>query len=174
MIFSRNKNTQGFTLVELLVVIAIISLLASVVMASVSQARMRAQYAKAQAEINQFLDVATLAQQERGRLQGITGNGCSLCPCLSRVIKNIPITDSCYWQWINALNTLQNATAGAATNITQMKRDPWGSPYALDENEREGGANDCRLDIIRSAGPNGWLYDGDDVGYTIYPSRPCP
>jgi len=55
-----------------------------------------------------------------------------------------------------------------------MTRDPWGSPYGLDENEREGGPTDCRLDTIRSAGPDGLLYTGDDQGYVIPHSRPCP
>lgn len=39
---TKNKQNQGFTLIELLVVISIISLLSSVVLASLSQARLKA------------------------------------------------------------------------------------------------------------------------------------
>lgn len=49
---SENKN--GFTLIELLVVISIIGLLASVVMASVNSARVKARDAKRKAEMREF------------------------------------------------------------------------------------------------------------------------
>ena len=55
-----------------------------------------------------------------------------------------------------------------------MLRDPWGSPYTLDENEREGGPTDCRLDTIRSAGPDGIWGNSDDGGYAVPLSRDCP
>lgn len=50
MVFSLNKKSnKGFTLIELLVVISIISLLSSIVLASLGTARQRAQLASAQA-----------------------------------------------------------------------------------------------------------------------------
>jgi len=170
----RVKGRGGFTLIELLVVISIIGLLSSIVLASLNSARIKARYAKAQAELSQFIKAAIIAQGESGkRLRDITGSGCSDCVCRDRNIRNIPESDSCYTQWVNALTTIQNATAGTVSGIDRMTRDPWGSPYGLDENERESGPSDCRLDTIRSAGPDGVLNNSDDQGYVIPHSRPC-
>jgi prepilin-type N-terminal cleavage/methylation domain-containing protein len=48
------KNTKGFTLIELLVVVAIISLLSSIVMASLNSARAKARDAKRQSDAHQI------------------------------------------------------------------------------------------------------------------------
>ena len=48
------KSTTGFTLVELLVVISIITLLASVIMASLNSARFKARDARRRSDVNQL------------------------------------------------------------------------------------------------------------------------
>lgn len=171
----KAKQKSGFTLIELLVVISIIGLLSSIVLVSLNSARVKARYAKAQTELDQFIKTAVIAQGESAKiLQDITGSGCSDCVCRGADIRNISETSSCYTQWVNALTTIQNATAGTVSGIDRMTRDPWGSPYGLDENEKEGGPTDCRMDTIRSAGPDGVLYTGDDQGYVIPHSSSCP
>lgn len=174
----RNRiiiNTHlGFTLVELLVVISIIGVLSSIIFVAVNSVRAKANYAKVKAELNQFIKTAIITQGEASKtLRNITGSGCSDCACRSRDIRNILTSDSCYTQWINALTMIQNAS-GTVAGLSGMTRDPWGSPYGLDENERESGPPDCRQDTIRSAGPDGILYNPDDLGYSIPFSSPCP
>jgi prepilin-type N-terminal cleavage/methylation domain-containing protein len=68
----RNKKTiprlvSGFTLIELLVVVSIIGLLASVVLASLNQARIRARDTKRIAEVGAILTALSLFYDEHGR-----------------------------------------------------------------------------------------------------------
>jgi len=67
MPYGKNRE-NGFTLIELLVVISIISLLSSIVFASVNSARTKARYARAGVELDQFVKAAVIAQGERAQL----------------------------------------------------------------------------------------------------------
>jgi prepilin-type N-terminal cleavage/methylation domain-containing protein len=60
------KNTNGFTLLELLVVVSIISMLSSVVLASVNKARSKAKDIKTIAEMMRFRTDAELISGEVG------------------------------------------------------------------------------------------------------------
>lgn len=114
----NNRRYRGFTLVELLVAISIISLLSSIVFASVNSARNKAKYSRAGAELNQFVKAAIIAQGESGnRLQDITGSGCSDCVCRGRDNRNVSTSDSCYTQWINALTRIQAAGGGTVQGL---------------------------------------------------------
>lgn len=73
----RKKETEGFTLIELLVVISIISLLSSIVLASLGTARERARLASAQSGLQSLAtELSLLAFDEAGGY--IVGNdgGC--------------------------------------------------------------------------------------------------
>ncbi len=169
------KEGNGFTLIELLVVVAIIGLLSSIVLTSLSEARTKAKYAAAQTELNQFIQAVIIAQGESGQpLINITGNYCSDCACRDQDIRNIPSGDACYTGWTDSLTAIQAATDGNFAGIDKLTRDPWGSPYGLDENELEYESDDCRMDTIRSAGPDGILYTEDDEGYVIPLQTPQP
>ncbi|MEK7610233.1 MAG: prepilin-type N-terminal cleavage/methylation domain-containing protein [Patescibacteria group bacterium] len=58
---------SGFTLVELLVVIAIITLLSSIVIASMSEAREKAKIARTQEELTSIRNAVTLLQHDTGK-----------------------------------------------------------------------------------------------------------
>ncbi len=156
---------RAFTLIELLVVIAIIGLLSSIVFASVNSAREKAKVAKAKAELRELVRTIEIARGETGKvLKDITGSGCSVCACTNKDARNIPESDSCYTRWITSLTNIINAAGGLGAGLEKLKRDPWGSPYAIDENELEFASNPCRKDWVGSMGPDGQWGGGDDIG----------
>jgi hypothetical protein len=117
-----------------------------------------------------------MAQGNTGKTMiGITGNGCSDCNgCRSGDLRNISSSSGCYTSWVSALTNITTAAGQEFTNASQLTRDPWGSPYCLDENEREGGPTDCRQDSLLSVGPDG-IYGTSDDYTTVLPfSSPCP
>lgn len=160
------KRVEGFTLIELLVVIAIIGILAAIVLAGLGTARSGAQSARATAEIKKLAEVMYYAKIINGStLITVTGSNCSRYSSCTGDLKGT--TGTCYNRWVTSLTNLQNVVIGGYGNLSRYSRDPWGSPYLLDENEGEAG--NCILDNIRSAGPDGTYNTSDDVGLTTVP-----
>lgn len=177
------REKFGFTIIELLVVITIIGVLVSIVLAALGNARDRAKLASAKSDLHQIIEAAISAQGENGTvLMYVTGNNCTFCTpdqaCGNgKDLRNIPETNNCYSNWISSLARIQEKSL-VYQGIDRFKRDPWGSPYLLDENEREGDASgagpDCRFDEIGTAGPDGVMSTSDDLFYQIPHAFACP
>ena len=167
---------KGFTLIELLVVISIIGVLATVVLNAVGDARTEAKISKAKMEMNQIVKAITIAQGESGDyLMTITGSGCSVCAggtVAGLDYRNIPDTHSFYVRWALSISNIETATDGLMLGVSNITRDPWGSPYYLDENEGEGGG--CGYDRLKTYGPDGVINTGDDFYSARIPHIKCP
>jgi general secretion pathway protein G len=71
------KHTKGFTLIELLVVVAIISLLSSIVMSSLTSARVKAKDSKIKEEFHQLQQALYLYYDKHGKYPNETPVGAS-------------------------------------------------------------------------------------------------
>jgi prepilin-type N-terminal cleavage/methylation domain-containing protein len=170
---------KGFTLIELLVVIARVALLSSIVLVAMNDARTKSRITKAKADLAQFAKLISVAQTQSGKtLLNITGSGCSDCACRTgNSLQNLSSGDQCFINWKNALTNINNNASGTMSVANTVNaRDPWNSPYLIDENEREGGAADCRQDMFCSPGPDGIdnVGTGDDICIYLTLSKPCP
>ncbi len=154
-------SRRAFTLVELLVVISIIGLLSTIAVASTSNARNKAKTAKIQADLKQMSTYIELARQMTGStLWTITGSNCSACSC-SGDLRNIAEASACAQLMLAQWNKIFVAAGGPVR--TTVLRDPWGSPYQIDENEGES----TNLDDIFSVGPDGTMRTADDTDVYI-------
>jgi prepilin-type N-terminal cleavage/methylation domain-containing protein len=157
---------SAFTLVELLVVIAIIGLLSTIAVVATGTARDRARTAKVSADLMQLYKQIEVARNNYNTtLTGITG-GCSDCNCRTGTdLSVLPSSHACIVTMTNFF---------AAMGLSGLPRDPWGSPYLVDENELEGAGN-CSYDALFSAGPNriDQAYTNDDILFSV-PHYQCP
>lgn len=81
------SKTKGFTLIELLVVIAIIGLLSAVVLASLSQARVKARDAKRMADIRNIYNALQIYQDRYGCIP-LTAGGSTCGPATGIYFAN--------------------------------------------------------------------------------------
>jgi hypothetical protein len=136
-------------------------------------------------DMNAIIAAIKAARISTSQVTGlVTENFCSECACRPAPgpapldIRNIASSDTCYINWNSALTKIETKASLAAGSLSgAYVRDPWGSPYLLDENEKESGPADCRQDLLFSAGPDGVRGTTDDVAPT-FPiplfNSPCP
>lgn len=118
-----------------------------------------------------MIEIAKIAYETKKATQmslvQITGTGCSMCLCQKKSLKNLSDADPCVQRWKTTISKICQANEGRSDVPEAFLRDSWGSPYALDENEREFGNGDKRNDQLFSAGPDGLLRTGDDIMINI-------
>ncbi len=136
---------KGFTLIELLVVISIISLMSSVVLAAVQQARDKALNARARADVKVIVDAINYAEGESNQnlLQMGGANGYTNWTN-QRCIPSqgyLPTDAACLTRVDQALSSIEAATNGLYTNLP--RKDPWGIPYQIDANFGEALPRAC-------------------------------
>jgi len=162
---------RGFTLIELLVVVAIIGILATVVLASLGTARIRARNANAQAELQQLRTIITGAQIAVNRtVAEMTNPGNTNGTYNSCISPNTMASAACATDWRNAIDTI-SGFFGSAPN-TGFYTDAWGNPYLLNEGEGMNVTTPCVVDTLHSAGNDMIPFTADDIDIVI-PFESC-
>ncbi len=155
------SSNRGFTLIEMIIVIIILGILVTVGSASYRGVVEEARRSEARRNLDDIKKAIETARVKSGkRLNQITGSNCSFCTACGGDLRDVPDTHECVVRW-NRL--LTNVSADGYGNISKFKRDPWGSPYVIDENDGEYVTNPCRRDWIGSVGPDGTYGTSDDI-----------
>lgn len=182
-----HKNSKGFTLIELLVVIAIISLLSTVIIASVRVASNKAKIVKTKQKMSEYSKIVSITQQESGTtLFGITGHTFSAVNCTVgsptyafRTDFNTMASDDPRRVLLRAdIDKAIKATNGAYNISSNLDfyNDAWGYPLMIDANQGEGtfGAGKCQKnDDLRSIGPDGLVGTYDDIAILLPLTENC-
>lgn len=159
----------AFTLIELVVVMAIIGILSAAGIFSYKAVIEKARKTKVEVDLKDIEKMVNQVRYSQGMLFGtITGNWCTSCSC--RDVDN-STNSTC----ISAVTTSwNNILTKMGAGSRPVPRDPWGSVYPWDENEKEFGPSDCRYDYLFSAGPDKIHNNSDDILYPFSDFIECP
>ncbi len=123
VIVSRVETNRGFTLIELLVVIAIIGLLASVILASVSQARSKAYDASRKSELKELQTALELYYNDHNQYPSTGGNWYGNSP-----------NGGNQTNWIPGLTPTYISTLPQDPQYTPSACGGWGGTYLYNSN----------------------------------------
>lgn len=148
---AKHEQYSGFTIVELLIVIVVIGILAAITIVAYNGVQDRANGAKIQADLNQFTKATQMARINEAKVLGeITGSWYTALPCLDKAsgtdLATLDKSDACWASYLAALDAISTASGVDIRNLT----DPWGRPYAIDENEGRNADEWCLKDRLRT------------------------
>ncbi len=143
--YSTSRHS-GFTIVELLIVIVVIGILAAITIVAFNGVQDRARTNKINSDVamlNKAIQAARVNSGEQAT-RYVTGVTATASACVS-TLDTIDLADKtaaagCWTAYNNALNAISTASSMNIRNLV----DPWGRPYYLDENEKEG-ATTCGI-----------------------------
>lgn len=172
-------NTKGFTIVELLIVIVIVAILAAITVVAYNGIQTRSQNSKISADLTMFIRAIHAARINSGEqaLRYVTNSTGTAGNCMSKpagtdLAALDKTTDSC---WVAYKNSLKAISDAASIDITGLI-DPWGRPYVLDENEKEGtsvpcGAGKDYVGVFKRPVTGTWALD--NLTYVPYVTPGC-
>jgi prepilin-type N-terminal cleavage/methylation domain-containing protein len=148
------KRQTGFTIVELLIVIVTIGILAAITVVAYNGIQERARVSRANGDLamlNKAIHTARINADKT--LYTITGSNCTRC------------FDQARYEL-----TLDLISTASGMNLSGLKAgDPWGTKYAIDENEGEGATPCANKDslFLMTAGKSG-------INTQVIPFYNCP
>ena len=139
-------NTKGFTIVELLIVIVVIGILAAITIVAFNGVQDRARTNKINSDLTMLSKAIQIARINIGEqaTRYVTGSTATASACVNTA-DAIDLADktAAAGCWA-AYNNMLNAVSTASNMHVRDLADPWGRPYYLDENEKEG-ATTCGI-----------------------------
>lgn len=141
------QKQPGFTIVELLIVIVVIGILAAITVVAYNGIQNRSRNTKIESDLMMLQKAIIAARVHSGEVatRYITLSTSTASACVSTasdvdISKRTTDSAACWASYDVALDRIS-----AASNINVRSLvDPWGRPYFLDENEKEG-AGTCGI-----------------------------